>query len=112
MNTTLTQLVKDLTSSASTLKVAKTDLAKATLAQVKAERVYNIARNKAIVEGLATGSNESQRNASLAMILAKESKAMDTANDKLAIAKLAMELAYIDHQTTRYAVKALAINED
>lgn len=110
MNTT--QLVKDLTSSASTLKVAKETFAKASIAQVKAERILNNARNLAIVEGKATGSNESQRNASLAQILAKELKALDTATDKLTLAKLAMDLAYIDHQTARYAIKAVAVTED
>ena len=111
MNTTQT-LVKDLISSASALKVAKESFAKATIVQVKAERILNNARNLAIVEGKATGSNESQRTASLSQILAKESKALDSANDKLTLAKLAMDLAYIDNQTNRYAIKAVAVTED
>ena len=84
----------------------------ATIAQVKAERIFNNARNLAIVEGKATGSNESQRTASLSQILAKESKTLDSANDKLTLAKLAMDLAYIDNQTNRYAIKAIAVTED
>lgn len=110
-NTTQT-LVKDLTSSASALKVAKETFTKASIAQIKAERILNNARNLAIVEGKATGSNESQRNASLAQILSKEIKALDSASDKLTLAKLSMDLAYIDHQTTRYAIKAIAVTED
>jgi hypothetical protein len=81
MNKTLTSLVVDLTASSTRLMDAKKALTIANLNLSKVERVFAEKRNMAIVEGKASGSNEAQRNASLAVLLTEETKAVEIASD-------------------------------
>jgi hypothetical protein len=76
------------------------------------ERVLAENRNTAIVEGKASGSNESQRNASLAMLLVEETKTVEIASDDVVMAKLNVELATIENTTVKYCITALTATED
>ena len=111
-NTTLQTLLASLTSTASALKGAKAGLHHAISTQVATERVLNMARNSAIAEGKAIGKNEAERNASLAMMLVEETKAFEIASDEVSSARLAHELAYVDHQVNRYAFRAMFGSEN
>lgn len=112
MNKTLTSLVVDLTASSTRLMEAKKALTIANLNLAKVERVLAEKRNSAIVEGKAVGSNEAQRNASLAVLLAEETKAVDIASDDVVMAKLNVELASIENSTVKYSITALTATEE
>jgi len=112
MNKTLTTLVVDLTASSNRLMEAKKALTIANLNLAKVERVLAENRNTAIVEGKASGSNESQRNASLAMLLVEETKTVEIASDDVVMAKLNVELATIENTTVKYCITALTATED
>jgi hypothetical protein len=112
MNKALTSLVVDLTASSTRLMEAKKALTVANLNLAKVERVLAENRNTAIVEGKASGSNESQRNASLAMLLVEETKTVEIASDDVVMAKLNVELATIENTTVKYCITALTATED
>lgn len=112
MNKTLTSLVVDLTASSTRLMEAKKALTIANLNLAKVERVLAEKRNSAIVEGKAVGSNEAQRNASLAVLLAEETNAVDIASDDVVMAKLNVELASIENSTVKYSITALTATEE
>jgi hypothetical protein len=112
MNKALTSLVVDLTASSTRLMEAKKALTIANLNLAKVERVLAENRNTAIVEGKASGSNESQRNASLAMLLVEETKTVEIASDDVVMAKLNVELATIENTTVKYCITALTAKED
>jgi hypothetical protein len=112
MNKTLTSLVVDLTASSSRLMEAKKALTIANLSLAKVERVLAEKRNMAIVEGKASGSNEAQRNASLAVLLVEETKAVEIASDEVVMAKLNVELASIENTTVKYSITALTATEE
>jgi hypothetical protein len=112
MNKALTSLVVDLTASSTRLMEAKKALTIANLNLAKVERVLAENRNTAIVEGKASGSNESQRNASLAMLLVEETKTVEIASDDVVMAKLNVELATIENTTVKYCITALTATED
>ncbi len=66
----------------------------------------------AIVEGKASGSNEAQRNASLAVLLTEETKAVEIASDDVVMAKLNVELASIENSTFKYSITAYTSTEE
>jgi hypothetical protein len=112
MNKTLTSLVVDLTASSTRLMEAKKALTIANLNLAKVERVLAEKRNMAIVEGKASGSNESQRNASLSVLLTEETKAVEIASDEVVMAKLNVELASIENTTFKYSITAYTATEE
>ena len=91
---------------------AKKALTIANLNLSKVERVFAEKRNMAIVEGKASGSNEAQRNASLAVLLTEETKAVEIASDDVVMAKLNVELASIENSTFKYSITAYTSTEE
>jgi len=112
MNKTLTSLVVDLTASSTRLMDAKKALTIANLNLSKVERVFAEKRNMAIVEGKASGSNEAQRNASLAVLLTEETKAVEIASDDGVMAKFNVVLASIENSTFKYSITAYTSTEE
>lgn len=109
MNKTLTTLVSNLASTSISLQDAKKKFTEASLVLAKTERVLAEKRNLAIVEGKASGSNETQRNASLSILLAEDVKAVDAASDAVTIAKLNVDIASIEHSTIKHSISAYAV---
>ena len=112
MENTTTTLIADLRKSAVALKKAKTAFVKATLAHAVAERNLNNKRNAHIASGQIQGKNEAERNAQLASLLVDDILTVDVASDDMSIKRLAYDLANIDHQVNRYAIRAIVGDEE
>lgn len=103
---TMNEMIQTLTQSAEALKTAKANLHSATVSLTNAERILTIAKAKAISKGEIVGKNEAERNASLALLLTEEVKSVEVASDSVAEAKTNHDIAFVDFQVARYAIRA------
>lgn len=102
--------MQSLTSQLRTAKNALEDahiaLCGAVTAHAEAKRVLELAEAVKLCEGV-DGKNEKERSAALWLALGAEYTALYTAEDALAEARCAYEVARLDWDLARYAVRVL-----